>query len=82
MTEIDVINSKILKELLRDGRKSFAEIAKECKTSKDVIAKRYKQMKSKGIIVGVTIQNSCACRGCDIIAERKFGLLRRWIAQN
>jgi Lrp/AsnC family transcriptional regulator for asnA, asnC and gidA len=67
-TEIDAINAKILKDLLKDGRKSFAEIAKECNTSKDVIAKRYKQMKSKGIIVGATIQNSCACYGCNLVA--------------
>jgi Lrp/AsnC family transcriptional regulator, regulator for asnA, asnC and gidA len=68
MTEIDAVNAKILRELLKDGRKSFAEIAKECNTSKDVIAKRYKQMKSKGIIVGATIQNSYACCSCDFIA--------------
>ncbi len=67
--EIDVINTKILKELLKDGRKSFVEIAKECSTSKYVIAKRYKQMKSKGIIVGATIQNSPACYGGNLIAD-------------
>ena len=67
-TEIDRINAKILKDLLKDGRKSFAEIAKECNTSKDVIAKRYKKMESKGIIVGSTIQNSPACYGANLIA--------------
>lgn len=69
MTEIDVINAKIVKELLKDGRKTFTEIAKECNKSKDVIAKRYKQMRSEGIIVGATIQNSCACCGCDKVAS-------------
>ena len=58
---IDEIDKKILKELLTDGRKRFAEIAQECNTSKDVISKRYKQMENKGIIVGATIQNSYAC---------------------
>ncbi len=58
---IDTIDKKILKELLMDGRKKFAEIAKECNTSKDVISKRYKQMENKGIIVGATIQNSHTC---------------------
>jgi DNA-binding Lrp family transcriptional regulator len=66
--EIDAINAKILKELLMDGRKSFAEIAKECNTSRDVIAKRYKQMVNKGIIVGSTIQNSPACYGGNLVA--------------
>ena len=67
-TEIDEINRTILWELLKDGRKSFAQIAKECNTSKDVIAKRYKQMKIKGLIVGATIQNSCACFGSSLVA--------------
>ncbi len=53
MNEID---AKILKELLKDGRKSFAEIAEQCGTSKDVVTKRYKKMKQEGIIVGATIQ--------------------------
>jgi DNA-binding Lrp family transcriptional regulator len=66
--EIDTVNAIILKELLKDGRKSFTEIAKECDTSKDVIAKRYKKMESKGIIVGTTIQNSPACYDGHFIA--------------
>jgi Lrp/AsnC family transcriptional regulator for asnA, asnC and gidA len=68
-TVIDTINSKILKDLLIDGRKSFVEIAKECSTSKDVIAKRYKQMENKGIIVGATTQNSLACYNSNIVAS-------------
>jgi Lrp/AsnC family transcriptional regulator, regulator for asnA, asnC and gidA len=67
--KIDEINSKILKDLLVDGRKSFKEIAEECHTSKDVIAKRYKQMKTKGIITGATIQNSCDCYNSNFIAN-------------
>jgi DNA-binding Lrp family transcriptional regulator len=66
--EIDNVNAIILKELLKDGRKSFTEIAKKCNTSKDVIAKRYKKMENKGIIVGTTIQNSPACYGGHFIA--------------
>jgi DNA-binding Lrp family transcriptional regulator len=66
---IDQVNAKILKELLKDGRKTFVEIAKECNTSKDVIAKRYKQLKKQGVIVGATIQNSCACYGCSFVAN-------------
>jgi len=65
--EIDNVNAIILKELLKDGRKSFTEIAKKCNTSKDVIAKRYKKMENKGIIVGTTIQNSPACYGGHFI---------------
>jgi Lrp/AsnC family transcriptional regulator, regulator for asnA, asnC and gidA len=65
---LDPLNTKILKDLLKDGRKTFTQIAKDCNTSKDVITKRYKQMKSAGIIVGATIQNSPACYGANLIA--------------
>jgi len=56
MIKIDEINIKILKDLLRDGRKSFSDIAKESGTSEEVIAKRFQQMKNLGIIVGASIQ--------------------------
>lgn len=60
---IDRKDILILKELLSDGRKSFAQIAKENNTTKDIIAYHYKQMKNKKIIVGSTIQTSCALSG-------------------
>ena len=56
MNIIEEINFKILQELLKDGRKSFTDIAKECNTSKDIIWKHYIDMKKAGIIVGATIQ--------------------------
>jgi Lrp/AsnC family transcriptional regulator, regulator for asnA, asnC and gidA len=65
---IDTIDKKILRELLIDGRKKFAEIAQECNTSKDVISKRYKEMKKKGIIVGATVQNSYTCYSGKFVA--------------
>jgi len=65
---IDSINAKILKDLLKDGRKPFTQIAKDCNTSKDVITKRYKQMKNAGIIVGATVHTSPACYGANIVA--------------
>lgn len=66
--KIDEINSRIIKELLNDGRKTFTEIAQVCNTSKEVIANRYRQMRKEGIIVGATIQNSCACYACSMVA--------------
>jgi DNA-binding Lrp family transcriptional regulator len=69
MTQIiDPLNAKILKDLLKDGRKTFTQIAKDCSTSKDVITKRYKQMKNAGIIVGATVHNSPACYGANLVA--------------
>jgi len=59
--KIDKLNAVILQELLKDGRKTFTEIAQQCGESMEVVANRYRQMKKQGIIVGATIQNSCAC---------------------
>ena len=52
MKNLEKIDLKILKELLKDGRKSFTAIAEECHTSKDIIWKHYKEMKMTGVIVG------------------------------
>ena len=65
---IDPLNAKILQDLLKDGRKTFTQIAKDCNTSKDVVTKRYKQMKNTGIIVGATVHNSPACYGANFVA--------------
>jgi Lrp/AsnC family transcriptional regulator for asnA, asnC and gidA len=65
---IDPLNAKILRDLLEDGRKTFTQIAKENNTSKDVITKRYKQMKNAGIIVGATVHTSPACYGANLVA--------------
>jgi predicted transcriptional regulator len=54
--EMDETDARILWELLEDGRKTFATIAKNCNVSQDVVWKRYKEMKENGIIVGATIQ--------------------------
>ena len=56
MKDLEEIDVKILKELLKDGRKSFTTIAEECHTSKDIVWKHYKNMTEAGIIVGATIQ--------------------------
>ena len=60
MYEIDGIDAKILKDLLRDGRKDFGDIAKECQVTKNKIWKRYMKMKETGIIVGATNQMNYA----------------------
>ncbi len=65
---INTIDSKILKELLKDGRKSFIDIATECGVTKNIIWKRYKTMEKKGIITGATIQMNFASFGCEALA--------------
>ena len=72
----DLLNLTILEDLLNDGRKSFADIAKENHTSKDVIAKRFKQLKAKGVILGFTTQNSTRCFDASFIANLRIQVQR------
>jgi len=65
----DEIDTIILKNLLKDGRKSFTTIAKECGTTKDVIWKHYRKMEKTGIIVGATIQFNYASFGYGAIVN-------------
>jgi Lrp/AsnC family transcriptional regulator for asnA, asnC and gidA len=65
--KISETDSKILKALLRDGRRSFADIAEDCGMTKNKIWKRYKIMEKKGIITGATIQMNFGCFGYDAL---------------
>ena len=75
--KIDQVNALILKELLIDARKSFTDISQICGESKEVIANRFRQMKNQGIIVGATIQNSCACYDSNFVAAFQIYTRRR-----
>ena len=54
LVEIDEIDAKILKELLKDARASFSDIAKICGVSSNTIAKRFKNLQQKGVITGTS----------------------------
>ena len=56
LTPINEIDAKILRDLLKDPRKSFKKIAKEAGVSHDIIWQHYNKMKSEGTICGATIQ--------------------------
>jgi len=66
--KLDEIDIKIIKDLLRDGRKSFAAIAKECNVSKTTIGEHYKKLEEAGIIVGATLQTNCSIEGARGVA--------------
>lgn len=67
--KIDEIDAKILKDLLKDGRKNFTKIAKEAGTSKSIIWQHYKKMKTEGIIVGSTIKLKYANLGYNTMVS-------------
>ena len=79
MLDLQEIDIKILEELLKDGRKSFTTMAKECNTSKDVIWKHYKALKKRGIIVGATVQFNYQKFGYSGIAMMRLSVETQYI---
>jgi DNA-binding Lrp family transcriptional regulator len=70
--EIDHIDAIIIKELLKDGRRNFTEIAKKCELSKNIIWKRYRELKNAGIIVGATVQLDYPSFGYNVVGNILF----------
>jgi DNA-binding Lrp family transcriptional regulator len=54
-TKIGAVQAKILKELLIDGRKSTADIAKKIGVETQTVNRHFREMKRAGIIAGATI---------------------------
>ena len=52
---IDKKDKKILIELLKDGKKSFADLARSCKMTRQSIFSRVKSLKRKRIIKNFTV---------------------------
>src|SRR5512135_736530 len=74
MKTLEAIDATILRELLRDGRKSFADIAKECEVSENLVWKRYLKMKNSGIVVGATSQVYFEKIGYDGVATIQLNI--------
>ena len=53
--KIDTLDIKIIKDLLKNSRKSFSEIAKEADVSVATINNRFNQLKEAGIILGSSV---------------------------
>jgi Lrp/AsnC family transcriptional regulator for asnA, asnC and gidA len=53
--EIDEVDVKILKTLLKDARTSFAEIARDCGLSTNAIVRRFYRLKRTGVIAGTSL---------------------------
>ena len=52
---IDKKDKKVLVELLRDGRKSFADLARTCRMTRQSIFSRIKSLRHNGIIKNFTV---------------------------
>jgi DNA-binding Lrp family transcriptional regulator len=53
--EIDEIDVKILRELLKDARTKLKDIAKDCGLSSTAILNRVKRLKAAGVITGAAL---------------------------
>jgi DNA-binding Lrp family transcriptional regulator len=67
-SKLNALDSRIIKELLQDGRATFVEIANRCGVTKNKVWKRFMAMARKGIISGATIQMNFAKFGYEVIA--------------
>ena len=52
--ELDEIDAKIIKALLKDARTSLKDIAENCRLSSNAIHKRIHNLKASGVIAGAT----------------------------
>jgi DNA-binding Lrp family transcriptional regulator len=62
--KFDETDIRIIRNLQRDARTNFADIAKECDVSVDTIIKRFQRLRRDGVVKGTTI----------LLDPRHFGL--------
>jgi len=60
---LDEIDVSILRNLQKDARTKYSDIATQCNVSVDTIIKRFRKLKDKGIITNTTL----------LLDPRKFG---------
>ena len=67
--QIDEIDAKILKTLLKESRTSFTNMAKMCGITVGAVRMRYHRLRKEGIIVGEMIQVNPYCLGFKCVAD-------------
>jgi len=67
--KIDTIDTTILRNLQRDARTKYTDIANECNVSVDTIIKRYKKLQKQGIITNTTLLLDPRRFGDEVIAN-------------
>jgi DNA-binding Lrp family transcriptional regulator len=79
--EIDEIDTKILRELLVDARKSFVDIAAETKLSTVSIGDRFAHLEKTGIITGATIHVNPQVSGHNVVCNIQIKVAKKDIDQ-
>jgi DNA-binding Lrp family transcriptional regulator len=72
--KFDEVDLNLLRNLQREARTNFADIAKECDVSVDTIIKRFQRMKRNGIIKGTTILLDPRHLGFGCLASLEIGV--------
>ena len=67
--KIDTVDITILRNLQRDARTKYTDIANECNVSVDTIIKRYRKLKKQGIITNTTLLLDPRRFGEEVIAN-------------
>jgi DNA-binding Lrp family transcriptional regulator len=67
--KIDTIDITILRNLQRDARTKYTDIANECNVSVDTIIKRYRKLQKQGIITNTTLLLDPRRFGDEVIAN-------------
>ena len=67
--KIDKIDITILRNLQRDARTKYSDIAKESQVSVDTIIKRYRRLQKRGIVTNTTLLLDPRKFGDDVIAN-------------
>lgn len=76
MADINTIDKKILRELQKDGRITYAELARRVGLSTSPCLERVKRMEREGIIKGYTALLNPAYLGADLLVIVQIRLQR------
>ncbi len=67
--KFDETDVRLIRNLQRDARTNFADIAKECSVSVDTVIKRLQRLRRKGVVRGTTILLDPRRLGLDCLAS-------------
>ena len=82
MPQLNNIDAEIIRNLLREGRISYDELADKCRVSKNVAWKRYKSIEKRGIITGATVQINFSDFGFDALATLLISVDAQYLEQS
>ena len=68
MTELDELDAQLLRELVRDGRRSFTDLARDTGLSTSAVHSRVRRLEQRGVITGYTARIDPVAAGLPLTA--------------